>query len=72
MVEFLFGVAVTITIVNLLFFFIGYYAGRGSLQDKVRQIIRRPRPEEQGGIVKPMTPEELTKKRTREVLDKFT
>jgi hypothetical protein len=71
MIWFLIGTALTITIVNLLFFFVGYWAGRGTLVEKVKQIIKLRQPEETSGPVKALNPEDLAKKKSHQLWEKY-
>jgi len=57
--------------VNLIFFLVGYFAGRGTLQDKVKDIIKAKNKTSAGGVATPLEPRELDKKRSRAILDKF-
>lgn len=52
-------------------YFVGWNAARGSLQEKVKDIIKVKQKIEGGGGVHPLTPQELNKKRGRELLDKY-
>ena len=69
MIEFLLGAAVVISIINLIFFLTGYFAAKGTLQDKVREIVKAR--QRTGGVATPLEPRELDKKRSREILDRF-
>ena len=57
--------------INLIFLIIGYTMGRGSFQDKVKQILKSRDRIGTGGVVTPLEPKDLDKKRSREILDKF-
>ncbi len=55
----------------ILGFLIGWFAGRGSLQDKVKEIIRYRNKDESTGIVRPLSPLELSKKKAREIYKQY-
>lgn len=71
MIWFLIGVAVTISFVNLVFFLVGYWAAKGSLTEKVKQILKTNRPEETSGPVKSLSPSDLAKKKSHELWTKY-
>ena len=71
MIWFLLGTAITITLVNLLFFLVGYFAAKGSLTEKVKQILKARRPEETSGPVKSLSPEDLEKKKSHQLWEKY-
>lgn len=67
-------ILLTVTIIsttNLIFFIAGYWAAKGSLIEKVKEIIRAKHTEEVGGPVKSLTPEQLDKKKSREIYEKY-
>ena len=55
----------------LLGYFIGYTAAKGTIQEKVQKIFKAKQQTETGRVT-PLTPAELEKKRTREILDRYT
>ena len=57
--------------INFIFLVVGYLMGRGTLTDKVKDIIKARNKTSAGGVATPLEPRELDKKRSREILDKF-
>lgn len=57
--------------INFIFLVVGYLMGRGTLQEKVKEIVKARNKIGTGGVATPLEPRELDKKRSREILDKF-
>jgi len=71
MIWFLLGCAITISVVNLVFFIVGYWAAKGSLTEKVKEILKTRRPEETSGPVKSLSPSDLAKKKSHEIWERY-
>ena len=57
--------------INFIFLVVGYLMGQGQLKEKVQQIIKARNRIGTGGVVTPLEPAELNKKRGREILEKY-
>ena len=55
----------------LLGYFIGWFSAKGSLTEKVKQILKTRRPEDTSGPVKSLTPEQLEKKTSHQLWEKY-
>ena len=57
--------------INLIFLLVGYFAGQGSLQEKVKKILSVRNQSEGRGVVKPLSPQDLDRKRSKEIMDRY-
>ena len=57
--------------INFIFLVVGYTMGRGSFQDKVKQILKSRDRIGTSGVATPLDPKDLDKKRSREIMEKY-
>ncbi len=57
--------------INFIFLIVGYLMGKDVLQQKIKEIIKVRNKTSTGGVATPLNPQDLDKKRSREIMDKF-